>query len=134
MTTLLGGEDFVAIKLDDTIETVRIRQLSIRLYPQYLAALNSEPRTVALYCDKAEGWVDSLTLESFEGILLRGEEINRDFFTRWNDRRKKREELQPKIDPEETMRLMGALGKSNPELLANLMQQAGLPSPTSSPK
>src|SRR3954463_9053153 len=63
LSTLLGGVDYSATKLDGSTETVRIRQLPIKQFPTYLTVLEDEPKMVELLCDKPEGWSDSLTPE-----------------------------------------------------------------------
>ena len=90
--TLLGGRMMVAAYVDGTTETVKVRQLPIRLLPQYLAAIDDEPKLVELLCDKPAGWSDNLRLESHEAILAAGEELNSESFFAWLRRRVSRQE------------------------------------------
>lgn len=132
--TLLGGADVAVIFRDGTSETIKVRQLPIRLFQMYLAAIDQEARQVELYCDKPEKWSDTLTNESFELIIEEGERINRDFFSRWKVRREKRQELLPKRDEAAEVRMIELLQKNNPALLQSIiMQAAASNSPTPSP-
>lgn len=92
VTVLLGGKDVYVPKLDGTTEQVKVRQLPIRLFPEYLKKFDDEAATIELLCDKPAGWADGLTLEAFEQMVSLGEELNRDFFVRWVERRKARME------------------------------------------
>ncbi len=74
-----------------------------------------ENRLVELFCDKPEGWSDTLTVESFEKVVTEGEKLNADFFSRWVQRRLTRQE------------------KVMPGITAQLARNAGLPSPIGSP-
>ena len=118
------GTDKAGDKVDDkgtTAETVFVRQLPIRLFPQLRAALQDEGKMIELYCDKPAGWADGLTVESHEELIAKGDEINRDFFSRWVERMKSREGLVPKVDAAEIAQIVEAVGRSNPELLASVM-------------
>ncbi len=90
--TLLGGRTMVAAFNDGTSETVQVRQLPIRLLPQYLAAIDDEPKLVELLCDKPSGWSDNLRLDSHAAILAAGEEVNSESFFAWLRRRVSRQE------------------------------------------
>jgi hypothetical protein len=111
METLVGGTTFVITKTDTAQETVQIRQLPVRLLPQMLAALEDEPAMVELFCDKPQGWSDSLSPESFEHIITEGERINADFFSRWAQRRIQRVE---RLLPGSTAKLVANLGLPSP--------------------
>ncbi len=136
-STLHGGTDLQVTVIDKTIgnrvETVFIRQLPIKLYPRYKAALQNEPRMVELLCDKPTDWSDTLTIESFEAIIEQGAKLNEAPFVRWEARQQKIAATLPKQDVEETIRMMEVIQKTNPALFANLMQNAGLDSGTSLP-
>jgi hypothetical protein len=98
MVTLLGGVTYNATKLDGSIEEVRIAQVPIKSFPDYLNAQEDEPRMVEMFCGKPKGWSDQLTPGSFEHIIAEGERINADFFSRWVQRRLARQEkLMPGI-------------------------------------
>jgi hypothetical protein len=113
--TLFGGADLEIRLLGGGTENVFIRQIPIRLMPQMLASLEDENRLVELFCDKPEGWSDTLDPESFEKVVTEGERLNADFFSRWVQRRLTRQE-----------RVM-------PGITEKLARSAGLPLPTGSP-
>ena len=113
--TLLGGLEIEVTLTSGNTEQVFLRQLPIRQMPRMLAALEDENRLVELFCDKPDGWSDRLTVESFEQVILKGEALNADFFSRWVQRRLTRQE------------------KVMPGITAQLARNAGLPLPTGSP-
>jgi hypothetical protein len=73
-------------------EQVKVRQLKIKEFPEYAAALDDEPKLASLLCSKTPGWADALTNESLEQIVREGKRINADFFERWCQR--KRENIE----------------------------------------
>jgi len=90
--TLMGGITYVATKTDGTSETVTIRQLPIKLFPELLSHLENESAMAELFCARSQGWADTLTPDSFEHIVTEGERLNNDFFLRWVQRRVARQE------------------------------------------
>ena len=92
MTTLLGGSEMTAQKLDGTSETVKVRQLPVRLLQSYLLKLDDEAAAIERFCDKPEGWADTLTIESCAAIVTKGEELNSESFFAWLQRRVARQE------------------------------------------
>ncbi len=125
--TLFGGVDIV-IAHDGSpgaAETVRVRQLKIGEYPQLLRGLDNEEAMAELYCAKPAGWAAGLPVQSLEAIVMEGERVNGDFFSRWVLRRLARQE---KLVP-------GLAGKMADAVLQS--QQANLaasPSPNGAPK
>ena len=113
--TLFGGAELEVVYADGQTEKVFIRQIPVRLMPQMLAALEDENRLVELFCDRPEGWSDSLKPESFEKVVLQGEALNADFFSRWVQRRLTRQE------------------KVMPGITERIARNAGLPLPTGLP-
>lgn len=113
--TLFGGLELDATLISGQTEKVFVRQIPIRQMPQMLTALEDENRLVELFCDKPEGWSDSLTVESFEKIVTEGERLNADFFSRWVQRRLTRQE------------------KVMPGITEKIARNAGLPLPIGSP-
>lgn len=113
--TLFGGLELDATLISGQTERVFVRQIPIRQMPQMLAALEDENRLMELFCDKPEGWSDSLTVESFEKIVTEGERLNADFFSRWVQRRLTRQE------------------KVMPGITEKIARNAGLPLPIGSP-
>lgn len=116
ITTLMGGSEMTAQKLDGTSETVKVRQLPVRLLQSYLLKLDDEAAAIELFCDKPEGWADTLTIESCAAIVTKGEELNSESFFAWLQRRVARQE---RLVPNST----GEVGKTVLSI-----------SPTSSPK
>jgi hypothetical protein len=113
--TLFGGVELEVSMVAGGSEKVFVRQIPVRLMPQMLAALEDENRLVELFCDRPEGWSDSITVEAFEQIVLKGEALNADFFSRWVQRRLTRQE------------------KVMPGITEQIARNAGLPLPTGSP-
>lgn len=91
-TTLYGGVDTVALKQDGSSEPVKILQLPIDKYGELLGCIDNEAAMIELFCDRPKGWARTLTLEECERIVIAGEEINSDFFSRWARRRLQRQE------------------------------------------
>lgn len=132
--TLFGAINLQVTLLNGKEEVVIVRQIPIRLMPQYQSALNNEPRMVELLCDKPEGWSDTIAIRSFEQIVIEGERINADFFGRWRERQKARENLIPKADIEEISAMLEAVERASPgSLNAFLKGTAATPSPSPSP-
>lgn len=92
LENIRGGMDLELSLVGGGTEQVFVRQIPIRLMPQLLAALEDEPRMVELFCDRPEGWSDTLTPEAFEKVVAEGERLNADFFSRWLRRRLDRQE------------------------------------------
>lgn len=92
METLNGGSNLTAHYKDGTCETVKVRQLPIRLLPDYLKTVDDECARLELLCDKPAGWSDKLTQESHVDLLTAGEGLNNDSFFAWLRRRVQRQE------------------------------------------
>jgi hypothetical protein len=92
LETIRGGVDLEVQLIGGGTEAVFVRQMPIRQMPQLLAALEDEPRMVELFCDRPEGWSDTLTPESFERLVAEGDRLNAVFFSRWLRRRLDRQE------------------------------------------
>jgi hypothetical protein len=113
--TLFGGIELEVSLATGGTEKVFVRQIPVRLMPQMLATLEDENRLVELFCDRPEGWSDNLAVESFEKVILEGERLNADFFSRWVQRRLTRQE------------------KVMPGITEQIARNAGLPLPIGSP-
>ncbi len=91
LVTLLGGEN-VAVKLrDGSTPTLFVRALPLRLIGKWAeldaqGTPDAEAEMVELYCDVAPGFADTLTVESHEALLAKGEALNRPIFARWQGR------------------------------------------------
>lgn len=84
LTTALGGTMFTAHLLDGATEEVKIRQLPIRaLVGQWARLQGDEAGLVELYCDKEEGWADTILPDDHDEIVKIGGELNRPRFARW---------------------------------------------------
>lgn len=92
LETIRGGVDLEVQLIGGGTETVFVKQIPIRQMPQLLAALEDEPRMVEIFCDRPEGWSDTLTPESFERLVAEGDRLNAVFFSRWLRRRLDRQE------------------------------------------
>ena len=92
LETINGGFEVEVRLIGGSCEKVFVRQLPIRLMPEHLARMENEPALVELFCDKPSGWSDTLTPESFEEVVIEGERLNADFFSRWLRRRLDRQE------------------------------------------
>lgn len=79
-------------KLDGSTETVFVRVLPVRDFPRLLGSLEDEPAMAEVFCDQPSGWAGQLNLESLEAVVLKGEKLNEDFFSRWAQRRLARQE------------------------------------------
>ncbi len=93
MTALMGGEEITVMKLDGTEEKVFVRELPIKKIQSYAAVIDDEEKTSELFCDKEEGWADTLTRESFTAVISKGEELNLGFFSAWIARRLARQRM-----------------------------------------
>lgn len=83
---LYGGEAYQVNRPDGTQEEVKICQLPVRRALRILELMNDEPALVELYCQKEEGWADTLTVDDYEYIAERGMEINHPTLSRYADR------------------------------------------------
>ncbi len=81
--TVLGGEEVEVTLRDGQTERVQVRQIPISLMGRFSFALNNEAAAIELYCDKADGWADSLAPESVNAVADKGLEINLPFFSAW---------------------------------------------------
>lgn len=89
---LYGDREMTVTKTDNSTETVKVRQLLVKHFPEFIKLIEDEPKQVEFYCGKPDGWSDSLTVNSFEEVLKTGDEMNKDFFERWVQRRLARQE------------------------------------------
>src|SRR5579872_3980297 len=69
---------------------VRVYQLPLRSYPDYLKAQDDEIAMAILLTKQDRAWVESLSPESHVKIIDEGDRINADFFSAWLVRRNKR--------------------------------------------
>jgi hypothetical protein len=74
--------------LDGSKETVMVGHIPISKFRKFafLIAWGDESRVIELYCDKPEGWADTLTLDGLNALAAKGQEINLPFFEIWSQR------------------------------------------------
>jgi hypothetical protein len=88
----MGGKQLVAYHLDGTQEIVDLKQLPVRLLPQYLATIDDEASRLEMILGKPAGWADTITSDSHVELLEAGEGLNSDSFSAWLRRRVQRQE------------------------------------------
>jgi hypothetical protein len=132
MNTIIGGTKVTVIFIDGTSGEVFVRQLPVKVYPQLVEAMQDELKHIDLLCDKP-GLAETLTPDSHEAVIEAGEKLNADFFSRWLERKQKRESLLPKPDMTEALQVFGEMQKTNPALTEELLKRV-LASPNSLPK
>jgi hypothetical protein len=90
MATLMGGTTVPVTYKDGGTEMVVVRELRINERPAYARIIDEEDKCVELFCDRPAGWADTLTAESVEDIIAKGENLNLAPFRAWLGRRLKR--------------------------------------------
>jgi len=88
---IVGYEEIEVVYRDGNRELVRARQFGLEECPTMLRLLaeDDETKLIAFYTGKTAEWAAKLTPQSQEQILEVGEKLNRDFFERWLQRRKR---------------------------------------------
>ena len=79
-------------KLDGSSQDVFVRLVPVREFPRLLGAMEDEVELAEIFCAQPKGWADSLAPESLEAVVIRGDKLNDDFFSRWAKRRIARQE------------------------------------------
>lgn len=88
LTILNGGVEIVVRFIDGRPEElVKVRQIAMRHMAQYGNAQGDEGALLDLFTGKDAAWVDNLTQESQEEIVVIGDQLNLDPFFRWSTRR-----------------------------------------------
>lgn len=85
---MLGGVDLTVKKLDGSTETIKVRQLPVRLMARYAAAVQDEPEQIRLFTDRDMKWVESLSDDSFVAIVKEGQRMAEPFFSDWLTRQR----------------------------------------------
>lgn len=111
MATMLGGVEVTLNRKDGLTEVLKVRQIPVEEYPGYLKAQEDECAMVDILCGKPSGFFKELTPDSFEQVIIQGEEINKDFFGRWVQRKLARQE---KLFPGVTDRILKSAALQNP--------------------
>ena len=84
MITVAGGVELeVAYRNNGSKEVVKVRQIPVSKTKELLLAQGDDAKSIELYCDKPDGWADTLTLESASDICEVGLKIHEDFWRRW---------------------------------------------------
>lgn len=86
LTILNGGVEIDVTRIDGSKERAKVRQLPLRLIPQWTQELMNEPKLVELYVERDQAWVDSIIIEDQERILELGGQLNYPIFDRWTAR------------------------------------------------
>lgn len=84
---LTGGASLIVSHTDGTTETVTVRLLKIREFPDYLRLTDQEEALAAFLCGKDEAWAQVLTVDSLLDICDKGHELNFSNACRWGQRR-----------------------------------------------
>ena len=91
-----GGVEIKVKHLDNSEETVKVRQLPLRHIAEYGNIQSDEAKVIELVTGKPGDWVDGLSVESQEALIELGESLNFGPFYRWTERRlKANERLEP---------------------------------------
>jgi hypothetical protein len=87
LITIAGGVEFEVTLLDGTKETVKVRQIPISKLKNFIttASFGNMAEEIDLYCDKQNGWADSLMPDSAIAVAKKGQEINHPFLKAWFD-------------------------------------------------
>jgi hypothetical protein len=93
LSTITGGTAMVVTKLNGETENVRVRQLPVNLLPEMLTVFQNEPALVELYCERPAGWAATLSRDSYEAVVEKGQAENGSFFARWLARHLAKTEL-----------------------------------------
>jgi hypothetical protein len=86
---LTGGASVALRKNDGSSESVNVRLLKIREFPDYLRLVDDEEKLAEFLCDKPNGWAESLEVDSLLDICDKGHELNFTNACRWGQRRAK---------------------------------------------
>jgi len=114
--TLLGGKELtltIAFAIGGGTAEGRflVQQLPIKKFQELLNAQDDELAMADLFCGQEKGWSEKLTPESLELVILEGERLNSDFFSRWVQRRLARQEkLLPGVTQQIKDRALQASG------------------------
>lgn len=90
---VVGGVEVEVKYLDDRTERVKVRQLAVKSMDRYLEVFGNEAEAIALFCERDQAWVESLTPESFDAIIEKIEELNLPLFRNWYRRLMARSEI-----------------------------------------
>ncbi|RME73424.1 MAG: hypothetical protein D6781_00410 [Verrucomicrobia bacterium] len=105
-----GGRELTARHADGSTEVVHVRLLPVRLLGKYQQLAVDEAASVELFCDRPQGWADTLAEESFIEILSVGEELNLDPLSRYLARQTARmQKLNPGYEEKLLERLAATL-------------------------
>lgn len=89
LIVIAGGVDLEVTRLDGTRETVKVRQIPISKFNEYIRTMGDEAGTIELYTDRKKEWIDTLDTPSAFKILDTGQELNLPFLQAWFRRQAK---------------------------------------------
>lgn len=84
---LTGGTQLNVQHTDGSGETVTVRLLKIREFPEYLRLTDQEEGLAAFLCGKETAWAESLCVDSLLDVCDKGHELNFSNACRWGQRR-----------------------------------------------
>ena len=86
--SILKGGVNVALKNNDgSRESVTVRLLKIKEFPDYLRLVDDEEALVEFLCSKEPGWAQTLSVDDILTICEKGHELNFKNACRWGQRR-----------------------------------------------
>jgi len=83
MITVLGGTEIEITHDDGRKETVKVRQIKLKLMGQMALAQDDDARLLELYAGQEPGWSDTVTTEDQMRLLEEGNRLNFPNFHRW---------------------------------------------------
>ena len=84
---LNGGVSVDLKKNDGSSESVNVRLLKIKEFPDYLRLVDDEEVLAEFLCGKESGWAQTLAVEDILNICEKGHELNFKNACRWGQRR-----------------------------------------------
>lgn len=87
-----GGEHVSVTTLSGEKVSVFVRTLPIADLDKYQMCMDREDLAVELFTNQERGWAETITRQSLEAVLSKGEELNLPFFTTWLRRKLERNE------------------------------------------
>lgn len=106
-----GGHGVAAIKEDGTSVEVKVRMLRLREYAHAMALLDREMELVAYVCGITAVQLQELAPESYEALVVKVREVNKDGFFSYSARQVERANESLRMLPQEVWeRVLGRTG------------------------
>ena len=119
--TLTGRSDVLVTSVTGDHENIEVRALGVHQMKAMQAALvDGESALGSLYAGRSVDWFESLTPDSQEAVILKGRELNWDFFSRWVLREQERRQIL--TDPEAQKMFVAAIEKSARDVMQGVAQ------------